>query len=97
MALPSTHTSPATLSKTTGLSNSVKVGRTPDCALRVASNDGHPFSRFTCPSLTTASHDYESVSNQSVETLFELIESGGRFDTRRERFFPARLILRDSA
>ncbi|MDJ0821996.1 MAG: LacI family DNA-binding transcriptional regulator [Paracoccaceae bacterium] len=75
----------------------VKVGRTPDCALRVASNDGHPFSRFTCPSLTTASHDYESVSNQSVETLFELIESGGRFDTRRERFFPARLILRDSA
>ncbi len=75
----------------------VKVGRDADCMLRVASNDDHPFSRFTCPSLTTAAHDYERVSNQSVETLFELIESGGHFHERRELLFPARLVLRASA
>lgn len=75
----------------------VRVGRGSDCALRIAANDDHPFSRFTCPSLTTAGHDYDNVANRSVETLFELIESGGRFATRRETLFPARLVLRDSA
>lgn len=74
-----------------------RVGRGPDCNLRVASNDDHPFARFTCPSLTTAAHDYDSVSNRSVETLFELIESGGKFRNREETLFPSRLVLRDSA
>jgi hypothetical protein len=27
----------------------LRVGRGPGCALRVASHDDHPFSRFTCP------------------------------------------------
>jgi len=75
----------------------IRVGRTPDCTLRVASNDNHPFSRFTCPALTTAAHDYDNVAGRSVETLFELIENGGKFDERSETLFPARLILRDSA
>ena len=76
---------------------SIKVGRESDCSLRVASNDDHPFSRFTCPSLTTAAHDYDNVSNRSVETLFKLIESGGKFASRTETQFPARLVLRASA
>ena len=75
----------------------VKVGRNDDCALRVASHDDHPFSRFTCPSLTTAAHDYSAVSDEVVATLFKLIESGGRLDSRTEQLFPARLIMRDSA
>lgn len=75
----------------------VRVGRAEGCALRVASHDDHPFSRFTCPSLTTAAHDYTAVSEQAVETLFLLIESGGRFETRFETIFPARLIMRESA
>lgn len=75
----------------------VKVGRGADCALRVASHDDHPFSRFTCPSLTTAAHDYAAVSEHAVEMLFRLIESGGRFASRTERLYPARLIMRDSA
>ncbi|MBV2358640.1 LacI family transcriptional regulator [Thalassococcus sp. CAU 1522] len=75
----------------------IRVGREPDCSLRVASNDDHPFSKFTCPSLTTAAHDYDGVSNRSVETLFELVESGGKFRSRTETLFPARLILRASA
>ena len=75
----------------------VRVGLKPDCTLRVASHDDHPFSRFTCPSLTTVGHDYEAVSNRSVETLFDLIDAGGAFATRTETLFPARLILRASA
>lgn len=73
------------------------VGRTEDCDLRVASHDGHPFSAYTCPPLTTAAHDYAAVSGHAVETLFRLIESGGHFDQREETLFPARLLLRDSA
>jgi DNA-binding LacI/PurR family transcriptional regulator len=75
----------------------IRVGRKDDCVLRVASNDNHPFSRFTCPALTTAAHDYDNVASRSVETLFKLIENGGKFDERTETMFPARLILRDSA
>ena len=74
----------------------VRVGRGEDCALRVASHDDHPFSRFTCPSLTTAAHDYAAVSDCSVETLFRLIE-GGRFGERHETLFPAKLVMRASA
>lgn len=75
----------------------VRVGRDDDCSLRVASNDDHPFSRFTCPSLTTAAHDYKSVAESSVQTLLDLIENGGSFQKRTETLFPARLIIRDSA
>lgn len=75
----------------------LRVGRGDGCALRVASNDDHPFSRFTCPSLTTAAHDYEAVSSRSVETLINLVEAGGRFRNRTEELFPARLVLRESA
>ncbi|WP_299641276.1 LacI family DNA-binding transcriptional regulator [uncultured Ruegeria sp.] len=75
----------------------IRVGRNDDCKLRVASNDDHPFAQFTCPSLTTAAHDYDNVADRSVKTLFQLIESGGKFQARSETLFPARLVLRDSA
>jgi DNA-binding LacI/PurR family transcriptional regulator len=75
----------------------VRVGRKEGCTMRVASHDDHPFSRFTNPSLTTAAHDYTAVSDHAVETLFRLIESGGRFQERVETLFPARLIMRESA
>lgn len=75
----------------------IRVGRKPGCDLRVASHDDHPFSKFTCPSLTTAAHDYASVSDSAVESLFRLIESGGHFKERTETLYAARLIMRDSA
>ncbi|GFE48407.1 LacI family transcriptional regulator [Roseobacter cerasinus] len=75
----------------------LRVGREPGCHMRVAAHDDHPFSRFTCPSLTTVAHDYEAVSNHSVETLFNLIDKGHDDNDRTERLFPARLILRTSA
>ncbi len=74
-----------------------RVGRGEGCALRVASMDDHPFSRFTCPSLTTAAHDYDSVSESATRTLRDLIESGGRFEGRTEALFAAKLVLRASA
>jgi DNA-binding LacI/PurR family transcriptional regulator len=75
----------------------LRVGRGEGCALRVASHDDHPFSRFTCPSLTTAAHDYEAVADKCMETMFSLIAAGGRFAQRTETLIPARLILRASA
>lgn len=75
----------------------VSVGRAPGCDIRVASHDDHPFSRFTCPSLTTAAHDYTSVSENSVATLVRLIENGGHLASREEALFPARLVMRESA
>ena len=75
----------------------LRVGRHSGCALRVAAHDDHPFSRFTCPPLTTVAHEYDIVSNCGVETLFDLIERGGRLQDRVETVFPARLVLRETA
>ncbi|WP_224815529.1 LacI family DNA-binding transcriptional regulator [Hasllibacter sp. MH4015] len=75
----------------------LKVGRAKGSDLRVASHDDHPFSRFTCPSLTTAAHDYEAVSTHAVKTLFEVIEGERDLSDRQETLYPTRLILRDSA
>jgi DNA-binding LacI/PurR family transcriptional regulator len=75
----------------------LRVGRGEGCALRVASHDDHPFSRFTCPSLTTAAHEYEAVADKCMETMFSLIAAGGRLAQRTETLIPARLILRASA
>jgi len=75
----------------------LRIGHGEGFALRVASHDDHPYSRYTCPSLTTAAHDYDSVSGKTVETLLELIESGGRLKERPETLYPAKLILRSSA
>lgn len=75
----------------------LRIGRHDDCALRVAGNDDHPFSRYTCPALTSCGHDFDRISNYGVEMLFDLIEAGGRFEERIETTFPARLVLRDSA
>lgn len=76
----------------------LRVGFTEGCALRVAGIDDHPFSRFTCPPLTTVAQDYESVSNRATETLFQMIDGclpdhAGRIET----LFEGRLVMRASA
>ncbi len=75
----------------------IRVGHKKDCSLRVAGHDDHPFSRFTCPSLTTVAQDYESISDRSVETLFSLIEDGRSTQARTETLFEGKLIMRSSA
>lgn len=75
----------------------LRIGRGSGFSMRVAAHDDHPFSRYTCPSLTTVGHDYDAISEEGVETMLRLIDNGGRFEKRTEKLFPARLVLRLSA
>jgi len=47
----------------------LRVGNGDGYALRVAGHDDHPFSRYTCPTLTTVAQDYAAIAQKSVETL----------------------------
>lgn len=73
------------------------VGIGENCELRVAGHDDHPFSRYTCPTLTTVSQDYEAIAKKSAAVLLERIESDEADDSRRETLFDGRLIMRSSA
>ena len=75
----------------------LRVGRGNGCALRVAGHDDHPFSRYTCPRLTTVAQDYTSIAKTSVQTLLSIIDGDVDGDTRRTSVFPGNLIVRDSA
>ena len=75
----------------------VRVGRLPTDDLQLASNDDHPLSRYTCPPLTTAAHDYDAVAGLSVRMLLERIEQGSPLRQYKATFFQPRLALRDSA
>ncbi len=77
--------------------NGLRVGISQDCDIRVAGLDGHPFSSFTCPPLTTVSHDYQAISERSAESLFNMIEDGNRPTSREEKLFDGKLIMRTSA
>jgi len=75
----------------------LRVGRGYGCALRIAGHDDHPWSRFTCPALTTVAQDYASISEHSVETLFQILETGHRVEPRKTTLFEGKLVLRESA
>ena len=80
---------------TTCYEQGLRVGRGKDCAIRVAGQDGHPHSRYTCPPLTTVSHNYDAVSQTAAEFLFAAIE--GQVEPWKSTRLEGRLILRDSA
>lgn len=73
----------------------IRVGRGADCAIRVAGQDGHPHSRYTCPPLTTISHDYDAVSKGAAEALFAALD--GHVEPWKSTRFEGKLVLRDSA
>ena len=73
----------------------IKVGRGDDCTIRVAGQDGHPHSRYTCPPLTTVSHDYDAVSQYAADALFAAID--GHVEPWKSTRIEGKLILRDSA
>lgn len=75
----------------------LRVGHGADCDFRIAGHDDHPFSRFTCPPLTTIAQDYDSIANQAVKELFGILEHEERLSERTETTFDGRLIMRDSA
>ncbi|GAA4224192.1 LacI family DNA-binding transcriptional regulator [Sagittula sp. NFXS13] len=73
----------------------MSVGRAEGCAIRVAGQDDHPFSRYTCPPLTTIAQDYDTVSKHAVATLFRAIE--GEEFPYEVNLFEGKLVMRDSA
>lgn len=75
----------------------LRVGHGPECALRIAGHDDHPWSRFTCPPLTTVSQDYTAIVERSLEMLFDLIDGGAPTGGRPEILFDGKLVLRSSA
>ena len=77
--------------------NGFKVGLDAGDSLRIAGHDDHPFSRFTCPSLTTVAQDYGAIATRSVEAVLSLIESEERIKTREETLFEGKLVMRGSA
>ena len=75
----------------------LRVGVGPGSALRVAGHDDHPFARFSCPSLTTVSQDYDAIAGASAARLLEIVDSGGEPAKRETALFDGALVLRNSA
>ena len=75
----------------------LRVGHGVDCDLRIAGHDDHPFSRFTCPPLTTIAQDYEAIANRAVNDLFGMLETKAPATVRTETTFEGRLVMRESA
>ena len=75
----------------------LRVGRGSGCAMRIAGHDDHPWSRYTCPPLTTVSQDYSAIVAGSVEKLFEIMAKGRPAESREETLFEGKLVLRLSA
>lgn len=73
----------------------LRVGREAESDIRVAGQDDHPFSRFTCPPLTTIAHDYDAVSRGAVEMLLRAIE--GEDIGTKHTLFEGKLVMRHSA
>lgn len=75
----------------------LKVGHGHGRDLRIAGQDDHPFSRFTCPSLTTVAQDYAAIAEHAASTLFRIIETSEAPARRSETLFDGNLVMRDSA
>lgn len=75
----------------------IRVGHGPGGTMRIAGHDDHPFSRFTCPPLTTIAQDYTSIADRAVSTLFRVMESDHHPVARQETLFDGRLVMRQSA
>ncbi|MFK7792693.1 MAG: LacI family DNA-binding transcriptional regulator [Devosiaceae bacterium] len=76
----------------------MRVGRGDGCALRVAGHDDHPFSRFTCPPLTTVSQNTARVAHSSVGRLISQLETGDiEAQPRQTILFDGELVIRASA
>ena len=77
--------------------NSIRVGYSKGCSLRIAGHDDHPWSQFTCPPLTTVAQDYSAIAEKSVELLFGIIDGEKPVGDRPEILMEGKLIMRASA
>ena len=73
----------------------IRVGRETTDDFRIAGQDDHPFSRFTCPPLTTIAQDFEAISSQAVDMLLAIMNDAK--DPVEQRYIKGRLVMRDSA
>ncbi len=71
------------------------AGRGVNDDIRIAGQDNHPFSRYTCPPLTTVSQDYEAISKNAVNLLLYAI-NGGAY-RQESQLYDGKLIIRQSA
>jgi LacI family transcriptional regulator, repressor for deo operon, udp, cdd, tsx, nupC, and nupG len=77
----------------------VKVGRDADCRLRVAGHDDQPYSRFSCPPLTTVAQDFGRLGSLGIDMLLAQVESDepGLPEGSQQMRVEARLMMRASA
>ena len=74
-----------------------RVGHEKGSDLRVAGMDDHPFSRFTCPALTTVAQDYRAIAQEAVQRLRDLVEDEHGAKGARQYLFDGQLVMRSSA
>ncbi|MEM6622074.1 MAG: LacI family DNA-binding transcriptional regulator [Pseudomonadota bacterium] len=75
----------------------LRVGHHAQANIRVAGQDDHPFSRYTCPPLTTVAQDYDAISETATRLLFDAIDGGLSRGRPNDVLFEGRLIVRESA
>ena len=75
----------------------ITVGHGQGAQMRVAGQDDHPFSRYTCPSLTTIAQDYDAISRTATQLLIRAIDSQARQDHSEDVLFEGKLVMRRSA
>ncbi|MCW6509164.1 LacI family DNA-binding transcriptional regulator [Lichenifustis flavocetrariae] len=76
----------------------LKVGREPDCHLRIAGHDDQPSSRYLCPPLTTVAQEFDRLGQVSLDLLMTRIDAGENRSTLPEQIrLDARLVMRASA
>ncbi len=75
----------------------LRVGKGQGCAIRIAGHDDHPYSRFTCPSLTTVAQNFAAISKTAVREILAIIDSGVSGDGKITTLFDGKLVKRQSA
>lgn len=76
----------------------LRVGRMPDCDLRIAGHDDHPLSRYTCPPLTTVAQDYDEIGLRATQMLLRRMTEGAPADPGEDIvLLDARIVERQSA
>ena len=75
----------------------LKVGHGQENDIRIAGLDDHPFSRFTCPPLTTVAQDYAAIAEESVKRLLTVIDQADKSERMPDILFDGRLVMRASA
>ena len=64
-------------------------------SVRIAGNDDHPLSRYTCPPLTTVAQDQDRLAELGLQVMLGIINDGTQRDEVHQ--LDAKLVMRASA